>query len=90
MIEEIYSNIKIDEYIVIPNHIHIILLINKKSNITISRVIKQYKESITKKLGYAIFQKLFYEHIVRNEKEYLKIKEYVQNNIVNWKEDCYF
>ena len=30
MIEEIYSNIKIDEYIVMPNHIHIILLINKK------------------------------------------------------------
>ena len=90
MIEEIYSNIKIDEYIVMPNHIHIILLINKKSNITISRVIKQYKESITKILGYAIFQKLFYEHIIRNEKEYLKIKEYIQNNIANWKEDCYF
>ena len=88
MIKEIYSNIKIDEYIVMPNHIHIILLINKKRDTTISRVIKQYKESITKKLGYAIFQKLFYEHIIRNEKEYLKIKEYIQNNIANWKEDC--
>ena len=70
MIEEIYSNIKIDEYLVMPNHIHIILLINKKRDTTISRVIKQYKESITK------FQKLFYEHIIRNEKEYLKINIY--------------
>ena len=61
MMEEIYSNIKIDEYIVMPNQI---LLINKKSDRPISRVIKQYKESITKRLGYAIFQKLFYEHII--------------------------
>lgn len=89
-ISEIYSNIKIDEYIIMPNHIHMLLLIDKKSVVTISRVIKQYKESITKRLGYRIFQKLYYEHIIRNEKEYLKIKEYIQNNIMNWKQDRYF
>ena len=89
-ISEIYSNIKIDEYIIMPNHIHMLLLIDKKSVVTISRVIKQYKESRTKRLGYRIFQKLYYEHIIRNEKEYLKIKEYIQNNIMNWKQDRYF
>lgn len=82
-IEKIYSNIKIDEYVIMPNHIHIILKIDSKNGITISRVIKQYKESITKKIGYTIFQKLFFEHIIRNEEEYIQIKEYVQDNVKN-------
>ena len=33
-----------------------------------------YKEINERKFGYSIWQKFFYEHIVRNEKEYLKIK----------------
>lgn len=89
-LEQIYINIRIDEYVVMPNHIHIIIIINKKSDLTISRIINQYKGGISKKIGYSIWQKLFYEHIIRNEKEYYKIKQYIQNNIANWKEDSYF
>ncbi len=58
--------------------------------ITISRMIKQYKGYVSKKVGYASWQKSFYEHIIRNEKEYIKIKDYIKNNIRNWKEDRYF
>lgn len=32
----------------------------------------------------------YYEHIIRYEKEYYNIKEYIQNNIVNWKHNKYF
>ena len=89
-LEKIYNNITIDEYIVMPNHIHIIIIINEKNNLTISRIINQYKGRITKTIGYPIWQKLFYEHIIRNESEYYKIKQYIQNNIVNWKNACNF
>ena len=89
-LEQIYHNITIDEYIVMPNHIHMIIIINEKNDLTISRIINQYKGGITKNIGYSIWQKSFYEHIIRNEKEHLKIKEYIQNNIENWKEDCNF
>ena len=89
-LERIYSNITIDEYVVMPNHIHIIIIINEKNDLTISRIINQYKGGITKKIGYPIWQKLFYEHIIRNENEYYKIKQYIQSNIANWKEDCNF
>ena len=89
-LEKIYNNITIDEYIVMPNHIHIIIIINEKNNLTISRIINQYKGRITKTIGYPIWQKLFYEHIIRNKSEYYKIKQYIQNNIVNWKNDCNF
>ena len=89
-IEKRYINVEIDEYVIMPNHIHMILVINNKTEVTISRMMKQYKTYVSKKVGYAIWQKSFYEHIIRNEKEYIKIKDYIKNNIRNWKEDRYF
>lgn len=86
----IYQNITIDEYIIMPNHVHMIISIIGENNITIPRIINQYKGNITKRIGYSIWQKLFYDHIIRNEKEYWKIKEYIQNNIANWNKDIYF
>ena len=73
-----------------PNHIHIIITINNNNSINIARIIKQYKGSVTKKIGYSIWQKSYYEHIIRDEKEYYNIKEYIQNNIINWEKDKYF
>ena len=89
-IEEIYDNIIIDEYIIMPNHIHMILRIIYKNGISISRIVKHYKTNITKEIGHSIWQKSFYEHVIRDEKDYLRIKEYIQNNIINWKKDKYF
>ncbi len=88
-ITEIYDNIIIDEYIIMPNHIHILVLVLYKKDVTLSTIIKHYKTNVSRKLTYSIWQKSFYEHIIRNEKEYLKIKEYIKNNIINWKKDKY-
>lgn len=89
-IEVLLTNVTIDEYIIMPNHIHMILIINENKNVSISRIIKQYKMRVSKKIGYSLWQKSFYEHIIRNEEEYFTIKQYIQNNIVNWKQDKYF
>ena len=89
-IEEVYKNIKIDEYIIMPNHVHILMNINKNENITLSRIIQQFKGKTTKEIRYPVWQKSFYEHIVRNEKEYIKIKEYIINNPENWEKDKYY
>jgi len=92
-ISKIYNNILIDEYIIMPNHIHVIIEIeNGRTQFapTISQIIKQYKGSITKQIKNNIWQKSFYEHIIRNEKEYLNIKQYIINNPYNWKKDKYY
>ena len=89
-IEVLLTNVTIDEYIIMPNHIHMILIINENKNISISRIIKQYKMCVSKKIGYSLWKKSFYEHIIKNEEEYFTIKQYIQNNIVNWKQDKYF
>ena len=87
-IEKIYKDTYIDEYIIMPNHIHLIIKLQEKMDIP--RIIKQYKMSVSKDLGYSIWQKSYHDHIIRNEKEYYMIKNYIQCNVINWKQDKYF
>ena len=73
-----------------PNHIHLIIGINKKGKTNISNIIQQLKGIISKSIGKSIWQKSFYEHVIRNEKDYYIIKEYIQNNPDNWEKDKYY
>lgn len=47
---------------------------------TISTAIQQTKGYITKQIGFPVWQKLFYDHIIRNEADYNEKWEYIQNN----------
>lgn len=65
-INTIYNDIKINKYVIMPNHIHMIIIISEKNGRsktapTVSRIIQQFKGSITKKLGFPIWQKLFHD-----------------------------
>lgn len=88
----VYENIKVDKYQIMPNHIHLIIFIYEDSNgrtqfaPTISRIIKQFKDSITKQIGFSIWQKSFYDRIIRNEKEYQSVWNYIHNNPLKYLE----
>ena len=82
----IYNNVKVDKYCIMPDHIHLIVSINADAlgrtqfAPTISRVIKQFKGSVTKQIGKSIWQKSFYEHTIRNRYDYEEIWQYIENN----------
>jgi len=57
---------------------------------TISRIIKQFKGSITKQIGFSIWQKSFHDRIIRSEIEYQKIWQYIDQNPTRWTEDKYY
>ncbi len=88
----VYENIKVDKYQIMPNHIHLIIFIYEDSNWrtqfapTISRIIKQFKGSITKQIEFSIWQKSFYDRIIRNEKEYQEVWNYIHNNPLKYLE----
>lgn len=88
----VYENIKVDKYQIMPNHIHLIIFIYEDSNgrtqfaPTISRIIKQFKGSITKQIGFSIWQKSFYDRVIRNEKEYQSVRNYIHNNPLKYLE----
>ena len=56
---------------------------------TISRIIQQFKGAVSKQIGFSMWQKLFYDHIIRNEQEYQKTWEYIDTNPLKWELDCY-
>jgi len=94
-ISQIYDTIDVDKYTIMPNHLHMILRIKASGRTlcaptTVSNVVKQYKEYITKQIGFSIWQKSFHDHIIRTEAEYQKIWQYIDQNPARWADDCYF
>ena len=85
-LDDIYMAVRVDKYCIMPDHIHMILSIEADADgrtqfaPTISRVVKQFKGSITKQIGRPIWQKSFYDHAIRNQKDYDEIWQYIENN----------
>ena len=95
-IEKHYENIRIDKYTVMPNHIHLIVVIgcnfelNSTRNPNLSYIIGLFKSGVTKEIGKSVWQKRFHDHVIRNEKTYLKICEYIDTNPLKWKQDIFY
>ena len=82
-----YENINIDRYVVMPDHIHMLLIIDNKTDersamhsATVSKIVQQLKGYVTKQLGRSIWQISFYDHIIRNEYDYEEICNYIDQN----------
>jgi len=90
-----YPDVILDKYVIMPNHIHLILILNRDSDTQrdsdnpsdISRVICQTKGAVTKRCQKNIWQKSFYDHIIRDENDYLTKWEYIDENPARWHED---
>ena len=82
---------EVDNYIIMPNHIHLILnLFNDDKNRSIQSIVSSIKRNLTKEIGYSAFQKSFHDHVIQNENEYENIWNYVENNAERWREDCFY
>ena len=107
---EIRNNIELDEWVVMPNHFHGILVINecrgtarraptveqfgKPVSNSIPTIIRSFKSAVTKRInelrnspGAKIWQRNYYEHIIRNEDELNCIREYITDNPLKWEFD---
>lgn len=99
-IPEYYPHIEVQQYVIMPNHIHMILLIPYESgriissptsrHADISTVVGQMKRYVSKKAGTVIWQRSFHDHIIRDGNDYEKISEYMFNNPINWEYDCFY
>ena len=95
-IPEHYPHISVDNYVIMPNHIHILLQIHadKSGRIlsapTISTVIGQMKRWASRHSGTPLWQKSFHEHVIRNEEDYRQIWQYIDTNPAKWAEDRYY
>ena len=57
---------------------------------SVSNMVQGFKGAVTRQIGFSLWQRSFHDHIIRNEQDYIRIAEYIENNPANWNEDCYF
>ena len=93
-IERHFSNVRVDKYAVMPNHVHMILAL-VGPNAGISQIIGQYKAAVTRKIRKTtpqqkVWQTSFHDHVIRNQKDYERIWLYIEANPQNWDKDCFF
>jgi len=94
-IEKRYASVFVDKYVIMPNHIHLLLRIQNESwramlAPTISVVIQQMKGYVTKQIGFSIWQRSYHDHIIRNDHDYLERWEYIENNPLKWNSDLFY
>ncbi len=101
-LESRFGFVKIDKYVIMPNHIHAIIILENQTagaspRPTLTDIICAYKSLTTricneseKHVGRKLFQTSFYEEIIRNEEAYLEIWEYIAENPRKWQNDEYY
>ena len=86
-IPRIYPTVDVKKYVIMPDHVHMIIRLSKTEGYEapdISRIMAQMKGHVTKCLGRQIWQKLFYDHIIRNKDDYLECAKYIYYNPIRW------
>lgn len=113
-IPEHFAHVDLDAFVVMPNHVHGILLFEfdnsrqKRSSQPLAKqnpiigaksgslgaVVGSYKASVTKQVNQIfnqqpqhVWQRNYYERIIRNERELLAIRTYIENNSLKWQLD---
>ena len=97
LLEQRYPTLKIDQYIIMPNHIHAILILEDGTagaspRPTVTDIVCTYKSLTTKACKQIrpidrLFQTSFYEHVIRGCDDYDEIAQYIVNNSKQWELD---
>ena len=106
-----HNDVRLHNYIVMPNHFHAIIEIRRgeshspqtinEGNInendlpqrmkspskTVGAIVRGFKGAISRQLGYSIWQRNYYEHIIRTDASYRHISNYIENNPTKWQSD---
>ena len=86
-----YPTVEVVRYSVMPNHVHLLLRLSTEgNNPTVSWVINQLKGIVTKRSGKQIWQKGFYDQVIRSESDFRSVGEYIEYNPAKWKTDDYY
>ncbi len=122
-IPEHFPNVELGVYVVMPNHLHGIIILNEHGRGTIYRaptdgahsteyraptvtteqfqkpvegsiptIVRTYKAAVTRRIGRelnggGVWQRNYYEHILRNDEDANRVHNYIQSNPAMWAED---
>ncbi|OGU69205.1 MAG: hypothetical protein A2499_12245 [Stygiobacter sp. RIFOXYC12_FULL_38_8] len=84
-----FTTVLLDEFIIMPNHLHGIVIINEEDNITLGQIVRFLKARTTKLIHDAglrdfKWQRNYFEHVIRNESDLYNIRNYIKQNPLRW------
>jgi REP element-mobilizing transposase RayT len=94
-----FSSVSLDEFVVMPNHVHGIIVINgrdgacpvsTKKQPSLSVIVGAFKSAVTRKIhsempaSAFIWQERFFDHVIRNDVDLDRVREYIHNNPLQW------
>ena len=102
-LEKKFDDIKLDYYCIMPNHLHFVLFkqgehtgsplhqnIQWLKTQTTNEYIKLVKQGVLPPFDKHIWQRNYYEHVIRGEKDLFEIRKYINDNPAKWFFDKYY
>ena len=94
-----FEDVSCPKFVVMPNHFHAIIMIDHfgmDAQTSLERIVREFKSRST--VAYTnlvkdgklppfdkkIWQRSYYDHVIRNEQDYLDIWQYIDNNPRKW------
>ena len=79
-----YEEATVSGFVIMPNHVHLIIETSENNKIGISRYIGLLKRMSNKESGNNLWQKSFYDHIIRDDDDYYYHLQYIEENPGKW------
>ena len=89
-IPEVYAGVHLIHYVIMPNHVHLLLLLDPDAAASIPTVVHSLKRMVSRKTGASIWQDSFYDVVIRSESMLHCEWEYIDSNPDKWLEDRYY
>ena len=97
-LNDFYENISVEQYVIMPNHIHMILFVRDggssrtstptvRQHSVVPTFVSTFKRFCNKEFGENIWQRYYYDHVIRNKRDFDEISKYIYENPLKWKFD---
>ena len=73
---------RVEQYVIMPDHVHLILSIS--GSVTVPRMMNAWKGSVSRAAGFSVWQRSYYEHVIRGPQDLAEIQRYIENNPMQW------
>lgn len=94
-----WQDISVHSYVIMPNHVHLLLEVKRAEGASrmpratgaiVPSFVSSLKRFTSKNYPCKLWQTSYYDHIIRDEKDYNVRWEYIANNPSRWIEDDYY
>ncbi|HAQ63627.1 MAG TPA: transposase [Ruminococcaceae bacterium] len=88
-IERSYEYVFVEKYVIMPEHIHMLIVIDvpygasRAMHPTLSQIVSSFKRLVVKEYGQKIWQRGFYDKIIRTQKGFETAWYYIEFNPLN-------